>query len=49
MAALERGDRQSTLVSEMRWAAHMRGTAARQFLCDYLGLVRLLLPRPRER
>jgi len=41
MAALERGARQSTLVSEMRWAASVHRNAVREFLYDYLGLCRL--------
>ena len=49
MDASPRGAGQSTIVSEMIWAARLHGDAVRDFLLGCLGFSRLLLPRSRER
>ncbi len=44
-----RGARQSTIASEMKWAACVHGSAVRYFLMGCLSFSRLLLPRARMR
>lgn len=49
MDASPRGAGQSTIVSEMIWAARLRGDVVREFLVGCLSFSRLLLPQSRER
>jgi hypothetical protein len=48
MDAPDPGARPSTLVSEMKWAARLRGGAVKDLLMGCLSLSRLLLPRQRD-
>jgi hypothetical protein len=48
MAAFDRGARQSTLVSEMRWAARVYGDAVRDFLFGCFSVSRLILLKSRD-
>jgi hypothetical protein len=49
MDAPHRGAGQSTLVSEIRWAARVQGDAFRGFLLGCVSFSRLILQRRRER
>jgi len=48
MDAPYRGAPQSTLVSEIKWAARVQGGAVRTFLLGCLSLSRFFLQRTRE-
>ena len=47
MVVSRRGTRQSTLMSEMRWAARLRGSAVKDYLRRYLRFPLQLLARSR--